>query len=133
MSKKKSKKSVNNGLVIGLPIDDTDSNGFIRMKPTDTGKAELEKIRKRISKLTPDDYDAEDEEIKKELKDNEKEGKEKEFDPTPVSKMLDSMEEYVKAGKYGKAFRASRILQLFESFQMVVAMLQCEYIKRGRL
>lgn len=103
MSKKKSKKSVNNGLAIGRPIDDTDSNGFIRMKPTDTGKAELEKIRKRISKLTPDDYDAEDEEIKKELKDNEKEGKEKEFDPAPVSKMLDSMEEYVKAGKYGKA------------------------------
>lgn len=103
MSKKKSKKSVNNSLVIGLPIDNTDSNGFIRMKPTDTGKAELEKIRKRISKLTPDDYDAEDEEIKKELKDSEKEGKEKEFDPTPVSKMLDSMEEYVKAGKYGKA------------------------------
>ena len=61
MSKKKSKKSVNNSLVIGLPIDDTDSNGFIRMKPTDTGKAELDKIRKRISKLTPDDYDAEDE------------------------------------------------------------------------
>lgn len=100
MSKSEEKKGQKvENLAAGMLGVEYDAEGFQSLKPTDKGKKDLDRIKVRRSKLSKPAAPKSDE------TDNPKE-EVKPFDLDPMSDLLDTLEDYVKDGKYGKALNA---------------------------
>jgi NAD-dependent DNA ligase len=96
MSKKKGKKKVIVNQAEEVKSVITDEEGFTVLQPTTSGKAKLDQVKVRRSKIS----DAANKIVEEAYADDNKDT----FDLKPISKLLDTLEEFVKAGKYGKAY-----------------------------
>ena len=101
MSKKGKKKAamqVNLANEFGFGSTMRDDDGFVVLQPTTSGRKALGQVTRRKSKVA---NSVAVEDLKTETEER------KEYDPTKMSEMLDTVEELVKAGKYGKAIASA--------------------------
>ena len=101
MSKKGKKKAamqVNLANEFGFGSTMRDDDGFVVLQPTVSGRKALGQVTRRKSKVA---NSVAVEDLKTEAEER------KEYDPTKMSEMLDTVEELVKAGKYGKAIASA--------------------------
>ena len=114
MSKKNKNKKKTSGFDLGKYEFSSirDDEGFIVLQPTAAGKKSLSEITRRKSKVAGKAANT--------VTVEEPEGKE--YDPTKMSEMLDTIEDFVRDGKYGKAVaNADSVLmeEFIENFRKV--------------
>ena len=114
MSKKNKNKKKTSGFDLGKYEFSSirDDEGFIVLQPTAAGKKSLNEITRRKSKVAGKAANT--------VTVEEPEGKE--YDPTKMSEMLDTIEDFVRDGKYGKAVaNADSVLmeEFIENFRKV--------------
>ena len=101
MSKKskknqKSQKRVIENKAETMDLLERDADGFVPLKPTTLGKGRIDAIKAKKSKVSAEPAYAPAKENKSEPA----------YSPEPMSKLLDELEDYIKAGKYGKGIEA---------------------------